>query len=423
MACGSVFLNNQFYLYGLGISNQKVIDYFEKYNVKYTLINEQNINNISKEDVVIKSPGIPTNDKLIQNLKLQQILIISDIELFYILRPDLKYIGITGTCGKTTTCTLLNKILEQSYKVAVCGNIGISIFDFIESELDYLIVELSSYQLEYTHKFTPLFYIILNIYPHHLNNHDGFNNYLEAKLKPIKNLNKNNYLIINSDLIPYLSDWNLNCKPITFSNDLNDALVRLTNNKIIYENIIFSLESYEYFKYDFNIINFMSLMPILKELKIEEYQVNLAIKEFKQLNHRLNIIYKSDDLIIIDDSKSTSIMSLYKAYQNIHNLYSNYYLILICGGKLDKEEINCNIKLLKLIKADKIYLFGENGIYLSNYLMGVYYNSLEMVVDNIDLNMKKVILFSPGAQSFDQFNSYIERGLKFEELILNKLIK
>ena len=175
------------------------------------------------------------------------------------------------------------------------------------SELDYLIVELSSYQLEYTHKFTPLFYIILNIYPHHLNNHDGFNNYLEAKLKPIKNLNKNNYLIINSDLIPYLSDWNLNCKLITFSNDLNDALVRLSNNKIIYENIIFLLESYEYFKYDFNIINFMSLMPILKELKIEEYQVNLAIKEFKQLNHRLNIIYKSDDLIIIDDSKSTYI--------------------------------------------------------------------------------------------------------------------
>ena len=98
-------------------------------------------------------------------------------------------------------------------------------------------------------------------------------------------------------------------------------------------------------------------------------------------------------------------------------------MILICGGKLDKEEINCNIKLLKLIKADKIYLFGENGIYLSNYLVGLYYNNLEMVVDNIDLNMKKVILFSPGAQSFDQFNSYIERGLKFKELILNKLIK
>ena len=166
MACGNVFLNKYFYLYGLGISNQKVIDYFDKNKVKYTIITEQNINCIKKEDVVIKSPGIPDNDKIILFLKQQQTLIISDIELFYILRPNLKYIGITGTCGKTTTCTVLNQIINKSYKVAVCGNIGIPIFEFIESDLDYLIVELSSYQLEYIHEFKPLFYIILNIFPH-----------------------------------------------------------------------------------------------------------------------------------------------------------------------------------------------------------------------------------------------------------------
>lgn len=423
MACGNVFLNKYFYLYGLGISNQKVIDYFIKNKVKYTIITEQNFNCIKKEDVLIKSPGIPDNDKIILFLKQQQTLIISDIELFYILRPNLKYIGITGTCGKTTTCTVLNQIINKSYKVAVCGNIGIPIFEFIESDLDYLIVELSSYQLEYIHEFKPLFYIILNIFPHHLNNHNGFSNYLEAKLKPIKKLNKNGFLIINSDLIPYISDWKLNCKLITFSTNSNNAVVRFDKKNIIYNDLIYKLEQYDYFKYDFNIINFMSLIPILKELNISLTQINLVMREFRQLKYRLETIYKSDDLIIINDSKSTSIMSLYKAYQNIQSIYSNYRLVLICGGKLDKEEIDHNISLLKLIKADKIYLFGENGKYLNNFLKGEIYDKLDMVLADISLCGKKIVLFSPGAQSFDQFNSYIERGIKFEKLILDKLIK
>ena len=88
MACSNVFLNKHFYIYGLGISNQKVIDYFIKEDINYTVINDENINKISKEDVVIKSPGIPSKDKNLKILLDKEINIITDIELFYLLRPN-----------------------------------------------------------------------------------------------------------------------------------------------------------------------------------------------------------------------------------------------------------------------------------------------------------------------------------------------
>ena len=423
MACSNVFLNKHFYIYGLGISNQKVIDYFIKEDINYTVINDENINKISKEDVVIKSPGIPSKDKVLKMLLDKEINIITDIELFYLLRPNLKYIGITGTCGKTTTCALLYNILKLKYKVEVCGNIGIPIFTYIDTTLDYLIVELSSYQLEYTNKFSPLFYIILNIYPHHINNHGTFENYLAAKLKPIYNLHKNQYLIINNEISPYLSDWNLNCKLITYSNDYKSCDVKISDNQIIYDTFNYPIEIYDYFKIDFNTLNFMSIVPILKELDISNQLINDAVKDFKQLNHRLEIIYESDNLIIINDSKSTSINSLYKAYKNILSLYPNYHLTIICGGKLDIDELNSSISYLQQIKYCKILIFGENRKYLKKYLVCETYENLLETISNIKLSGKDVILFSPGAQSLDQFNSYIERGITFKELIFNKLIK
>lgn len=416
MAWNNVFLNNKFILYGRGISNKSVEIFFKKNHVKYLYVEDDF--DIYEKYIIIKSPGIPNDTPFLKRCDEHNLLIINDIELFYILRKNVKYIGITGTCGKTTTATLLYNIMKEKYKVKLCGNIGIPIFEFIEEELEYLIIELSSFQLEYIKSFKPNFFIVLNIFKHHLNHHYTFNNYLASKLKPLKNMRKEDLLIINESCISFLRARNYNFKVYTFSNDLKADIV-LNDDEILFKDIKININNYEYFKYDFNVLNFLSLIVIIDYLKIKDFLE--VIKNFKNLPHRMEEIYNENKLVIINDSKSTSFNSLLEGINYCKKQFNKYNLTIILGGKIDLDEIKANIEIIKSLVKFNIYCYGENRYLISQEISCITYETLDEIIDNILINKPLVILFSPAAQSLDQFKSYIERGETFKKLIINKL--
>ena len=402
MVCNNDILKNKFILYGLGISNKSVKDFFDSNNIEYYIFDENSNFNIIKNSIVIKSPGIPRNDSFIQKCLVNDIIVITDIELFYILRKDIKIIGVTGTVGKTTCTTILYDILNKKYNVNIAGNIGIPIFEYINKSIDYLIVELSSFQLEFIKCFKPFIFIILNFHPHHLNHHITVENYLEAKLKTIDNLKEDDILIINNNLIPHLSNRNLICKVNTFSSDLNVNF----NTKINSENI-------------------NAIITTIKYFSISEDEFINELESFKGIEHRYEEIKYPNNVLIINDSKSTSFISLNDAIRKCSHLKEYHNKILILGGKLDQLEIEENIGFIKSIKDFKLYLYGENRFTLSKICNEETFCTeyLNDIIMEIKIEPNTLILFSPAAQSLDQFKSYIERGNVFKDLIDKKLNK
>ena len=403
MAWNNVFLRNKFILYGLGISNQKVEQFFIENSIDYLIVLDDY--DLNEDYVIIKSPGIPNNTYFLKKCIKKNLLIINDIELFYLLRPKIKYIGITGTCGKTTTCTLLYNIMKEKFKVELCGNIGIPIFTYINEEVEYLIVELSSYQLEYINNFRPNYYIILNVYSHHLNHHLNYENYLNAKLKPIHNLKEEDYLIINKSLYNNISNHEIKSKVFTFSSAIISDL--FTNN--------------QYLSYKFNKENFSSIYVLLNLLNFSNDIILTELEKFTNLPYRMEQLVNNGKLVVINDSKSTCFNSLIAAIDYCRDVFKSYSLTIIIGGKIDLEEIRENILSIKSLNQYFVYCYGENRFLINKIIDCKIYNTLEEVINDLEVINQQVILFSPAAQSLDQFKSFEERGLIFKNLIFKKL--
>src|SRR5690554_569453 len=172
----------KYLLLGLGKSNLSIKAYFDHKNIPYLLYddnhycNEIDINDI---DVIIKSPGINPLHPLLQTKK----PIVNDLEMFYLHSQDNCFITVTGSNGKTTTVNLLKHLLTD---LDLGGNIGYPLFDFIDSQND-IIIEASSFMLEFINQFRSKYAIILNLYKTHLEHHYTFENYLKSKMNIIKN--------------------------------------------------------------------------------------------------------------------------------------------------------------------------------------------------------------------------------------------
>lgn len=338
--------------------------------------------------------------------------------MFFNLRQDIFYIGITGTVGKTESCMLLNHIMSDVYSVSLCGNIGIPVFDYIETNKKILIIELSSFMLEYTYSFKPNIFIILNISNHHLDYHKTFNNYLLSKVKCSYNQTSSDILIIPSHLNDMIDSSKLLCKLHSKKIVIDDKNIDLS----LYKNI-------NYFRIDSNYQNFCYLYYVLKFFKLHDDYIIEKIKTFSRPKLRYEIIYESSNLVIINDSKSTCLKSLKSSLNITTKLYKDYHLILLIGGKID-EGIKDELLDLSNHNIDHVLIFGENKNLLKNIVKlnsnNIYlFNSLEEVIDfirsSIDHKNNNVILFSPGSQSLDMFESYIERGKVFNKLIIQIL--
>ncbi len=419
------FLNKKILIYGLGksgISTYKFLknkndiylydDFYSKIknkNIKKNFINYKKITNI-KFDRIILSPGIDINKcKLSRFLKRNQKIIYSDLDVFYnFYRNDC--ITITGTNGKSTTCQLLFDILsKQKFDVRLAGNIGIPILSVKKIKKKTLfIIEASSYQLEYSKIFKSKYAAILNLSPDHLERHSTLNKYINAKFKLLNNQSKGNFAFVNKNDL--LIQKKLKLKK--FSSKI--IQVHTKKNSIDLEKI-----NNNYFLTETNKENLFFVLEILKKWKLNRYLLFKTIEKFKGLKYRQQIIYKKDNLTIINDSKSTSFSSSISALK----INSNIFWLL--GGLHKKnDKFNLSKKYFNNIRA---FIYGQNVKFFNKKLEGKIkyenFENLNQALKKIFMILKKnkgklqTVLFSPCAASFDSFNNFEERGYYFNKLI------
>jgi UDP-N-acetylmuramoylalanine--D-glutamate ligase len=423
----NIFNHKKILIYGLGKSGLSTFKFLKKKNeiylfddkkitdsnkvIKKSLISYQELLKKSIDRIII-SPGIDINNCVLKKyLKKNYKKINTDLDIFYNFYSKNKKITITGTNGKSTTASILYEVLrDQNFDARIVGNIGNPIL--LEKNITnktIFVVEASSYQLEYSKLFKSNISVILNISPDHLERHKTLRNYIKAKFKIVKNQTKKHYALLNMNNL-YIK------REVKFQKFL-PKLIKIYR----YPDIkLLKKINNQYFYSESNRENLAFIFEIAKILKIKKNNLFKTLKNFKGLKYRQQIIFRSKNLTIINDSKSTS----FSSSVSILKLMSNVSWIV--GGLAKKGD-----KLL-LQKNDcknlKVYIYGKNkNTFISELKNVVKYESfanLKLLIKKVFLDIKnnenpkqKTILFSPAAASFDSFKNFEERGEYFNNLI------
>ena len=410
-------LNKKFLIYGYGVSGKSVEKYLINNNCNFNIyddfkkiINKRVIskkyleNKINQYSYFVVSPSIKIEKNHFLYKHKNKILI--DLDFLSLEISSQKILGVTGTEGKSSTCSYINQILSKKYKTKIIGNFGNTILDKTNlnkylSKIDILIIELSSYQLDKL-KFLKLHYaLITNIFSDHLDYHRNIKNYIRSKFRIQDFLYKNSPLFLSNYL--FLK---------------HRSHVKINKNRLILndEKIIHKKELPHHIR-ELNLYSIKNLIYFI-DSRIKIKNINVS----DDLSHRIQLIYNKNSLKIYNDSKCTNLNNA--VYKN--NLINSSKKILILGGILKKQDKNLkfNIKnTLVLTFGNQRDLFiNQLNLIDSNYFK---FNRLIELINFLKLIVKlrkyEYILFSPGGESFDSFKNYIDRGNYFNRLIKKAL--
>ena len=412
----NIFYKKKILIYGLGKSGLSVLKFLKKDNEITTFDDKIKVNNKKitkiKFDYIIISPGIDINKcNLSKFLKNNSKKIYTDLDIFYNHHKLNNKITITGTNGKSTTAKILYDVLrDQKVDVRLVGNIGNPIL--LEKKVTnrtVFVIEASSYQLEYSKLFKSNISLILNISPDHLERHKTINKYVSAKFKLIKNQSKKDFAILNIKnfyIKRELESKNYLPKIIKIKRKIDSTFLKKIDNK--------------YFNTEGNKENLKFILEVVKILNLKKDLLVKTLNKFKGLKYRQQIIFQSNKLTIINDSKATTFSSSVSLLKSLTNVY------WIVGGQAKKgDKLLLSKKDCKNIKA---YVFGKNKNFFSNKIKKLMkyetFLDLKSLVKKISLEIKfdkntdhKTILFSPSAASFDNFKNFEKRGEYFNQLI------
>ncbi len=369
---------------------------------------------------LVVSPGIPINAKnkhlAIKLATKNKIKIINEVDLFFQTKPEAKIIGITGTNGKSTTVALLCHILKfNKIKCVIGGNYGFPACEINDpGKNGIIILELSSYQLDGAKELSLDIATITNITRDHLDYHETFKNYKFSKLKIINFLKENGTFILDTNN-------NLLNKTVT------EKKFRYINVIKIKKNQTYSfVNDNDYLLGAHNASNCSIAVSIAKHLNISHKKISLAINNFRGLPHRMEPLYTSDRIKIINDSKSTNGESTAAALKSFENIF------WIAGGQPKSDGIGKAKHFLD--KVEEVFLIGKSTDFFCKEILKYkkdlqVHNCLSLekatklafkkaAISNLKHN---VILLSPSAASFDQYVNFEDRGNKFKEIVNQQL--
>jgi len=421
----NIFINKKILIYGLGKSGISTFNFLKKFN-NISLFDDNNkirLNNLSKEkfisynqikklkfDLIILSPGININQcKLKKFLKKNSKNIYTDLDIFYSFYQN-QCITITGTNGKSTSCQLLYEVLKKDgLDVKLAGNIGYPILSIKNiKKKSIFVIEASSYQLEYSKLFTAKYAAILNISPDHLERHKTLKNYINAKFKLIQNQKKGSVAFINK--------YDKHLKKNLKNNKHKSKIIKI---ETILDNRIINTFQNNYFLSVSNKENLSFVIQIAKKLKVNKNSLVEAIKNFKGLKYRQQIIFDNKNISIINDSKSTSYSSSIEILKKTKNIYWLLGGIPKKGDKFDLPK--------RYYKNIKGFIFGKKykkfSIDLKDKIKFKKFSNLKVALNRVfneikkDNSIKKTILLSPAGASFDSFKNFEDRGSYFDKLI------
>jgi len=380
---------------------------------------------ILDKDFIVVSPGIPLNIPILSQAEDLGIPVLSEIEVAFWL-TDAKIIAITGSNGKTTTVTLVGEILKEDKRESqVGGNIGIPFSSIVEkvSPDGFLVLELSSFQLERIEEFKPYISSVLNITPDHLDRHPDIKSYMEAKLRILENQTADDFAVLNADdpNTLKLASYGKSRKAFFSVGKELEQGAFIWKGKLVWrwngeEREI--IEANEIgIKGPHNLSNASAACAICSILGVTPQSMRKTLSNFKGVEHRLEQVATIAGVNFVNDSKATNVESVWYALQSV-----NPPIILIAGGK-DKggdfsklrELVQKNVKALILIGEAKEKLKDALGDLVPTF----HSDSLQ---EAVGLGFKKaspkdVVLLSPGCASFDMFKDYQHRGNVFKSSV------
>jgi UDP-N-acetylmuramoylalanine--D-glutamate ligase len=396
-------------------------------NEKWLETGEYNSGILCGADMVIPSPGIPPSNDILTAAVTKKIPVISEIELAYrfLKKP---VIAVTGTNGKTTTVSLLGEILAGAgKKVFVGGNIGNPLIGYagtLQKE-DFVVAEISSFQLQWVERFRPFVSIILNVTCDHINYHGSFDEYRLIKSRIFANQNNSDFAILNAEDPAYTSmSSGIKAKVFPFSSvkEIQQGIY-LKDDALVFKMFGGSTEEYPLAMIKIpglhNVENVMAAVMAARFCGCSRASIIGAISDFRGLPHRIEFAGEKKSIRFFDDSKGTNVGSVVRALDTFSEP-----VILLLGGR-DKDGDFDTLKPLLKQKAKKVILFGEarNRIesMIGEEVPAEKRPTLREAIGSAYENAAAgdVILLSPGCASFDEFQNYKERGNFFKEVVRN----
>jgi len=420
---------------GLGVTGKSCVDFFTSEKIKFKVFDTRkknpdienfllkidsdivrlfNYENDFLDDIeeVVISPGLDLNHKIFNYIRENHIPITTDIDIFkkYCSTP---LISVTGTNGKTTVVTMLEFLLtKNNIKAIACGNNGVPPLSILRNNYDYIILELSSYQLEYMCNQKTFISILTNIADDHLERHETYENYLSIKRKIFSDAQHKfcNLKILNE----------LDLKHI----DIMGFEYNADKGKFIINDSIIDPEYFHNYKFNgsHNYDNCLAALSVCDVIGLDQLKSIEIMAEFQYLPHRLELVKYFNDIKWINDSKSTNVSSTIAALE-----YINKNIILIMGGA--KKNLDYT-KLSPFIDAHVklVILLGENSSSLADQISSqIDIKMVQTMTEAINLAYENAtaldsILFSPASPSFDMYKNFEERGIAFRQAV-NELVK
>ena len=385
---------------------------------------------ILQADTIIVSPGIPLSIPLLLEARSQSIECIGEIE-FAARHSNAHLIGITGTNGKTTTTLLTEHVLRKAGLDAIAaGNLGKSFARILsESDHDYFVLELSSFQLETMSTTRINHAVLLNISPDHLDRYDGMAEYTAAKFRISNNQTEDDFFIYCMDSTPVanaVADQSIPSRLIPFSLDKRPGSVSWTDD----ESFHFQLDPIkQQFDMNFNQMtiggkhntyNSMAAAIVANSLLIRNEVIRESLMDFKNVEHRLEPVAKVKGVQFINDSKATNVNAAWYALESV-----NTPIVWIAGG-VDKGNDYAILENLVAEKVRVLICMGKNNIKLHQ----AFGKHVDLIINTTSAdeavkmahgmaNYGETVLLAPACASFDLFEDYEDRGRQFKYAVKN----
>ena len=381
--------------------------------------NNHTFDKILNADEVIKSPGIPDSIELIMNLKNAKTPLISEVE-FAFRYTKAKIAAITGSNGKSTTTLLLGHVLKNAgYDVLVAGNVGVGFaLSIAERDYDYIVLELSSFQLDGIKNFRSDVAILLNITADHLDRYDyKLENYSASKFKITENQQEQDFLVYNAD-DEIVKEIKTKAKklPISLKDEQKEGgflnkhelIIKLNNNTMTMQELALQGKH--------NIFNSMAAAMAARVFEVKDSVIRQSMIDFQNVEHRLEYVLTVHGIDFINDSKATNVNACWFALESMTK-----GVVWIVGG-VDKG--NDYSELVEMVdeKVKAIICLGENN----QNIIDAFKDKVDTIVQASTMseavnqsyslaNKGETVLLSPACASFDLFANYEDRGVQFKK--------
>jgi len=376
-------------------------------------------------DTIILSPGVPHDMALIKSASEKKIPVVGELELASRF-IDTPIIAVTGTNGKTTVTTFLGRMLENAgFNVFVGGNIGTPLIAYAASEqkADYLVLEVSSFQLDTIHAFSPYISIILNISPDHLDRYPDYEAYIQSKLRLYENQGDGQYLILNRDdqrlssvspssgvsLLFYGSEKSEGLHAFLEGGRISASLNGSTRQS-------FSLDAFA-LPGSHNQENLLGAVLAGMALGIDATMIQKTINQFKGLPHRLEYVGEVNGVLFYNDSKATNVDAAVRAVTSFDRS-----LILIAGGRHKGADYAPLVTAGRGRVKGAVFIGEAKGLLAESFRDEIPFSFAENMEEAVNrafsmASKRDAVLLAPACSSFDMFSDYPHRGRVFREAV------